>query len=1631
MTAEPSAANLRAVAVARLKRAASLPRMKDGRRPPMRDDAVVSEGDKGAVNPEGDAEDRSHFNSENTTDVHQSSPHGTPKSKKENVAGTEDEPPTSGRETPSTPSRKRRGRSRSRSRSRSRGSKDFKEAKAELLRPSDSSPEELPPIPLLHPTLASPIPSHFTNMPFQPRGFFPSPSPHPFLHQAASPPPTLEALREGLIRSNSARQMAMHKLTGGRDSPTTPPPFKMLRSNTVTGVERSAARNRMLQRLEKRAPHKDGGESELTSGTDDAAPAKPPSTTPSNGTGSSPAMSNVIDDRDLPGSRSTSPRGTPTHQAGAPTLTSAERKHQETLAKLTGDDPFEFDSPTRRPQPSLFAPQHAVLVEDDDGDDHLDAPQPPGVTLSSSPSSDEPSRANARVYKVSELSSTSSMTSNPDAERVPLFLQEEGQKSPYAQDTFPVTITPIGTPLREKEPVEEDTTEDDVVYGHPEEMRDRKAYLARLEKGVESGLSWVGADDGNYISSSESGQCSPCCVGVNLIPTTNPDPVQETILEVKEEEEEDHIPEDSASQSISTTRLDFLAPDTARQTSGFPFPQSNEARVSQDYQSSLGPETPSTTGTFDPSSASEKPSEDELPAVTRVSTPSSSSLVIVDTPMQAKALPTPTERDNSEIYTDWEDGQTDAQTDREGLTDFEGSGRPERSPSRSRKKRESNSISRWEKLKSPFTGRRSRSNSFARARKDDAPTPHRESATSGKSDQSSPATGQMQSSSSLAASAVPRPHGGLSPVPAKYINPKLDPLPGIVRLEEERRTRIRKMSIGAASDAAPGTVPNTRVNSPEPGLTHQSSDSKLLARYQPGVEGSGLGAGENIHEDGRSTPAYIDLVPARSPTPNASSSNKNTLPQTKEAALKWIQRRKEGKASGDLANGAISDSNTIRPGGRRKIALSDLLASARGNDSGTEKDDRSSAGTPRPGSRRRTTLEQLRKLAGSPTESTFVYSFSSSSPRSERPSERMSSDRISSERPSLDESVDLSRRPNGHFSAASTSSSMSNTSEKLSPITPTFPTTPPLNLAHRPPSSPLTPLTPIKSAMAKPTVAKAPPLMHAFDALVSDPQKSPMEALQLGIAPRKFIMASAVRQVVSPNEVKNRFLLLFNDILVIAKFHDDEVLQPSLSRRLAVRSIIELRNADLQMSHRKSHQDFMSLPSIKDFVEDFAMNPEDAVSRCAQRTGLATEAHTVANLLFKTTGLDATALTTYFSRRSNKAVFRAYLDRFGFKGMRIDTALRLFLLVVRMPQDPVIVEYLLTTFASRWFDANKGVVTYHRDLTMRLVLAMSQLNQHLHQTTSDARHVNPSSARIMSRDFIHAFRLMDPHMLVGDDLLQKIYVSIRNDRLVQGLDTFERHHTLPTFIGPLPSSLIARVPSDSVTIRIPKPDPNFRIHLHGQDLFFDPPTLDFTRSNEASFVIIGSTLGRKEMVLCRSGFNAPTYAGLPLSCPLDVERPFVSNTFTIAFPGLPSVTDGRPAQKMRRYRFNVIDETQQQQFVTELQDQLASLRANGVSTAVNGNSGTQPDLQRATHAVAIQALRDALVLNGDYDREDETIGLRKPAPAQKNSEPLLGADLISACEQNSLIPAVLALLQATKHPNGGLQNGVEDSAVLP
>ena len=503
---EPSPADVRAVAVAKLKRAASLPRMKDGRRPPMHDDAV-SEGDKGNnIIPNGQplsqSDDTASDGDPQQPQV-EASPTIVPLALPEEgqpttttATVTEEEPSVSGRDTPSKS--KRRGRSRSRSRSRSRGSKDFKgAATSESLRPSDSSPEEqMPPVPFFAPVLASPIPSHFTTLQFHNRAFFPSPSPHHFLHSTASPPPTLDQLRAGLIRSNSARAAAMNKLTGGQDFPTGFGPSLqrvIARSNTVTGSERSAARNLMFKRIGNRTPIKESGESEVTSGVDDNLLALDSSSSEQVSKQPSPTLSNaVIDDREPP-----SASNSPTLSQSQLPPPDVEQQHETTLGKTNGEGIYLQDLQSTR---GMGLPVRGPVIEENDDEDD-DAPihssTPVNHQRAGAGIHPSPSRA-LRYPMMSDVPSTISSTSTPtDTERVPVFLQGEGQKSPYPQDAFPVTISPVTTPVKEKEKRLRDEDEDGekVVYLYPEEARDRKPTPNRME----SNISWIGDDLGSYI----------------------------------------------------------------------------------------------------------------------------------------------------------------------------------------------------------------------------------------------------------------------------------------------------------------------------------------------------------------------------------------------------------------------------------------------------------------------------------------------------------------------------------------------------------------------------------------------------------------------------------------------------------------------------------------------------------------------------------------------------------------------------------------------------------------------------------------------------------------------------------------------------------------------------------------------------------------------------------------------------------------------------------------------------------------------------------------------------------------------------------------------------------------------------
>lgn len=170
---------------------------------------------------------------------------------------------------------------------------------------------------------------------------------------------------------------------------------------------------------------------------------------------------------------------------------------------------------------------------------------------------------------------------------------------------------------------------------------------------------------------------------------------------------------------------------------------------------------------------------------------------------------------------------------------------------------------------------------------------------------------------------------------------------------------------------------------------------------------------------------------------------------------------------------------------------------------------------------------------------------------------------------------------------------------------------------------------------------------------------------------------------------------------------------------------------------------------------------------------------------------------------------KGFISRFPFGGVRVDEALRIFLLSVRLPAEANAGEVLLTAFATRWHEANHTVVAFDRNLSIQLVLAIMQLNVCLfciyqppcisiwpNRTHTDdhaylvhlffSSHqdaLNPSGSfgfafanqAITVDDFVQAFRVKDPNKLVRDDLLGALYISIQKGKLCQALSTSELH----------------------------------------------------------------------------------------------------------------------------------------------------------------------------------------------------------------------------------------------------------------
>ena len=273
---------------------------------------------------------------------------------------------------------------------------------------------------------------------------------------------------------------------------------------------------------------------------------------------------------------------------------------------------------------------------------------------------------------------------------------------------------------------------------------------------------------------------------------------------------------------------------------------------------------------------------------------------------------------------------------------------------------------------------------------------------------------------------------------------------------------------------------------------------------------------------------------------------------------------------------------------------------------------------------------------------------------------------------------------------------------------------------------------------------------------------------------------------------------------------------------------------------------------VQQFIQQFAEDPVKACRYLVERSNPRVDAITLASLIFKTSELDKSMIGLLLS--GNDKLLSAFLDRFHFTGIRIDQALRMFLLTVRLPADSEDRQILLQGFAHRYREANPDIVPDpgHGE---GLVLAIMQLNDSLYGMYGFALATHYVDVAV----FVNAWRSKDPNRLVPDDLLTEIYASVRENPIAQALDSkLEKDcgrmvHVTPTR---LPQTMTYNTWSTEIRVSITCPDEHLGIRLIGEGLEFDPPVLDFSHRAEAAFRVRGTSLGAKSMQFDRFGRNA-------------------------------------------------------------------------------------------------------------------------------------------------------------------------------
>lgn len=552
--------------------------------------------------------------------------------------------------------------------------------------------------------------------------------------------------------------------------------------------------------------------------------------------------------------------------------------------------------------------------------------------------------------------------------------------------------------------------------------------------------------------------------------------------------------------------------------------------------------------------------------------------------------------------------------------------------------------------------------------------------------------------------------------------------------------------------------------------------------------------------------------------------------------------------------------------------------------------------------------------------------------------------------------------------------------------------------------------------------------------------------------PRKLLLVTPVLQVASKDVVKDRTLFLFSDLLIVAKCMTAGEGGLPMDKSYIVKNVLDLKRCSgpsLSMGSCGLSGDRRS-PALQAFVEEFNRDQAKAVARLCDMAGVKMdESQFIAGVLFKAHEIERPRLGDFLARKNNREILHAFVDRFNFAGTRIDHALRIFLLSLLLSDnaEPRSLENLLAGFATRWFYANGATVAFDKECAKNLVISIVLLNASLHM--SHAHQHAPASYH----EFAEAVRAYDQRYSIKEDLLEDIYEAVKQEKISapkENPNDARLHVEIKGATNPM--HFTYRFKSDFVRVRIPAPDPNFRIHLLGHGLIFEPPTLHFTNSAEATFRVTGTSLGTKSILYWRAGANAHLYSAMPLASDIVIERAFMRNTLRIDIKDAPPVrerdsmaSDELPVLSKKTYVFSIEDPREYDHWAKVLKTRINRAAgilepdrpptAQGIYLTPSVTGSVPPRIRRATEMVAFEVLKETLMgshTNGtrntfgnglghimsreiserNHSAENSTLSNERTAASGGSLRE--GREIETLCVQNSLIPALISLLMVQR-----------------